>query len=116
MLRTHLLVSDFKPAERLKNISPSGIRRFFALAQGMANVIDLSLGEPHFTPPKHALDTGCQAAKEGGTHYAPTNGVPELREVLAKKAHHDYGLDCDPNSEILITVAGLKHFSRHLLA
>jgi len=102
------LVSSFKPAERLKRIKPSGIRRFFALAQEMPDTISLSVGEPDFTPPKHALDAGWQAAKEGKTHYAPTNGFPELREALAQKAHRDYGLSYDPNTEILITVGGTE--------
>lgn len=103
-----VLVSEFKSAERLKRIKPSGIRRFFALAQGIPDAISLSLGEPDFTPPKHALDAGWQAAKEGKTHYAPTNGIPELREALAKKAYRDYGVSYDPNSEILITVGGTE--------
>jgi len=102
------LVSGFKPAERLKRIKPSGIRRFFALAQEMPDAINLSVGEPDFTPPKHALDAGWQAAKEGKTHYAPTNGFPELRKALAQKAHRDYGLSYEPNSEILITVGGTE--------
>jgi len=102
------LVSEFKSAERLKRIKPSGIRRFFALAQGIPDAISLSLGEPDFASPKHALDAGWQAAKEGKTHYAPTNGIPELREALAKKAYGDYGLSYDPNSEILITVGGTE--------
>lgn len=101
-------MSDFKSAERLKLIKPSGIRRFFALAQGIPDAIGLSLGEPDFTSPKHALDAGWQAAKEGKTHYAPTNGIPELREALAKKAYGNYGLSYDPNSEILITVGGTE--------
>ncbi len=101
-------MSEFKPAERLKRIKSSGIRRFFALAQGIPDAISLSLGEPDFTSPKHALDAGWQAAKEGKTHYAPTNGIPELREALAKKAYRDYGLSYDPNSEILITVGGTE--------
>jgi len=101
-------VSDFKSAERLKLIKSSGIRRFFALAQGIPDAIGLSLGEPDFTSPKHALDAGWQAAKEGKTHYAPTNGIPELREALAKKAYGNYGLSYDPNSEILITVGGTE--------
>lgn len=101
-------MSDFKSAERLKRIKPSGIRRFFALAQGIPDAIGLSLGEPDFTSPKHALDAGWQAAKEGKTHYAPTNGIPELREALAKKAYGDYGLSYDPNSEILVTVGGTE--------
>ena len=101
-------MSDFKSAERLKRIKPSGIRRFFALAQGIPDAISLSLGEPDFSSPNHALDAGWQAAKEGKTHYAPTNGIPELREALAKKAYGDYGLSYDPDSEILITVGGTE--------
>jgi aminotransferase len=54
------------------------------------------------------LDAGWEAAKEGRTHYAPTNGFAELREALAQKAYHDYGLSYDPNSEILITVGGTE--------
>jgi aminotransferase len=103
-----LLVSNLKPSERLKSIKPSGIRRFFTLAQGISDAISLSVGEPDFSPPEHALDAGWQAAKEGKTHYAPTNGIPELRDALAQKAHRDYGLNYDPNSEILITVGGTE--------
>lgn len=66
------------------------------------------MGEPDFTPPKHALEAGWQAAKEGKTHYTPTNGIPELREELARKAYRDYGLNYDPASEILITVGGTE--------
>ena len=104
----YLLASDVKPAERLKRIKPSGIRRFFSLAQGIPDVISLSVGEPDFTPPKHVLDAGWQAAKEGKTHYAPTNGISELRESLAQKAYRNYGLHYDPNSEILVTVGGTE--------
>ena len=102
------MVSNFKPAERLKRIKPSGIRRFFTLAQGIPDAISLSVGEPDFTSPKHALDAGWRAAKEGKTHYAPTNGLPELRECLGQKAYRDYGLSYDPESEILITVGGTE--------
>ena len=103
-----LLVSNFKPAKRLKHIKPSGIRRFFTLAREIPDAINLSVGEPDFTPPKHALDAGWQAAKEGKTHYAPTNGISELREALAQKAYRDYGLSYDSDSEILITVGGTE--------
>lgn len=99
---------SFKPADRLKNIKYSGIRRFFEIAQKTPNVINLSVGEPDFVPPKHALDAGWQAMKEGKTHYAPTNGIPELREALAQKAYQDYGLRYDPNAEILVTAGGAE--------
>ena len=110
------LASRFKPAERLKRIKLSGIRRFFALAQEIPDVINLSVGEPDFTPPIHALEAGWQAAKEGKTHYAPTNGIPELREALTQKAYREYDLSYDPNSEILITVGGTEAIFSALIA
>jgi aspartate/methionine/tyrosine aminotransferase len=110
------LVSNFKPAERLKHVKLSGIRRFFALAQEIPDIINLSVGEPDFTPPRHALEAGWQAAKEGKTHYAPTNGIPELREAVAQKACHEYNLGYDTNSEILITVGGTEAIFSALIA
>ena len=100
------MVSHVRPAERLNCIKPSGIRRFFALAQEMPRCINLSVGEPDFPAPSCALEEASHAVREGRTHYAPTNGVPELREALAQKAHRDYGLTYDPNCEVLICVGG----------
>jgi len=102
------LVRPLEPVERLKAIKPSGIRRFFCLAQEMPVCYNLSVGEPDFCVPAHALDGGWQAIKGGRTHYAPTNGVPELRETLAQKAYRDYRLNYDPNSEILVIVGGTQ--------
>jgi aminotransferase len=102
------MVASFKPAERLKMIKPSGIRRFFAVAQEMPDAINLSVGEPDFTPPKEALEAGFQAGREGKTHYAPTNGIHELRLAIAEKAKRDYRLDYDPDSEILVTAGGTE--------
>jgi aminotransferase len=107
---------SFKAAERLKSIKPSGIRRFFAAAQEIPSIINLSVGEPDFTPPMHALEGGWKAALAGKTHYAPTNGIPELREALAEKAYKEYGLEYDPNSEILITVGATEAISLALMA
>jgi len=109
------LVSRFRPANRLKSIKPSGIRRFFALAQEMPDCINLTIGEPDFCPPQHALDAGWRAAREGKTHYAPTNGIPELREALVEKAYHDYRISYDPNFEVLITVGGTEAIFAALL-
>jgi aminotransferase len=102
------LTPDYKPAERLKCIKPSGTRRFFAMAKEIPDAINLSLGEPDFCPPTEILEAGWQAAKEGKTHYEPTNGVPELRQALSQKAENDYGLNYDPDSEVLVTVGGTE--------
>lgn len=102
------MVSVFGPARRLKSIKPSGIRRFFALGQEIPGCINLTLGEPDFCPPSYALKAGWRAAEEGKTHYAPTNGISELREGLVQKAYRDYGLSYDPNCEVLVTVGGTE--------
>lgn len=99
---------NFRPVDRLKNIKYSGIRRFFDLAQKNPSVINLSVGEPDFVPPKHALEAGWEAMKEGKTHYTSTNGISELREALTQKAYQDYSLNYDPNSEILVTAGGTE--------
>jgi aspartate/methionine/tyrosine aminotransferase len=78
------------------------------LAKKAPNIINLSVGEPDFVSPRHTLEAGWEAAKEGKTHYAPTNGIPELLEALAKKAYLEYDLNYDPNFEIIITVGGTE--------
>jgi len=88
----------------------------FSLAQGISNAISLGLGEPDFAPPRHVLEAAKRALDEGKTHYPPTPGVQELREALAKKAKHDYGLSYDPNSEVLVTVGGTQAIFLALLA
>lgn len=107
---------NFRTAERLKNIKRSGIRQFFAAAQEIPGVINLSVGEPDFTPPKHVLEEAWRALQDGKTHYAPTNGIPELREALVEKAYRDYGLRYDPASEVLVTVGGTEAIFLALLA
>jgi aminotransferase len=97
------LTLRYDHADRLKCIEPSGIRRFFGLAEKMGDCINLSAGEPDFCPPDHVLGAITGAAESGKTHYEPTNGIPELRLALARKALSDYGLDYDPNSEIMVT-------------
>lgn len=98
----------FRPAKRLENIKPSGIRRFSSMAKKIPDVIDLTIGEPDFPVSSQALEAGWNAAKGGKTHYGPTNGLPELREALAKKAFREYGLKYDPETEILVTVGGTE--------
>ncbi|MEM2987848.1 MAG: pyridoxal phosphate-dependent aminotransferase [Candidatus Bathyarchaeia archaeon] len=82
----------------------------------MPDIINLSVGEPDFTPPIHALEGGWKAALAGKTHYAPTNGVAELREALAEKARKEYGLQYDPESEVLVTVGGTEAIFLALMA
>lgn len=103
-------------AERLQKIKPSGIRRIFSLAQNIPDLINLGIGEPDFTPPKHILNAAQNAISEGKTHYSPSNGIPELREATAEKFTREYGLYYNPENEILVTVGATEAVALALLA
>jgi aminotransferase len=106
----------FGRAERLRNVEVSGIRRLFALGQDASDVVSLGIGEPDFSPPQHVLDAAVQAMSEGKTHYTASNGIPELREALAKKYGREYGVHYNPESEILVTVGATEAVAIALLA
>lgn len=88
----------------------------FTLTQADQQIISLGIGEPDFPSPPHVNEAVARAMREGKTHYPPTNGIPELREALAKKAKKDYGLIYDPNSEILVTVGATEAIFLALMA
>jgi aminotransferase len=81
----------------------------------MPGVINLTVGEPDFAPPGHVLEAGWRASQEGKTHYAPTNGITELREALVQKAYREYGLSYDPRTEVLVTVGATEAIFSALL-
>jgi aminotransferase len=89
--------------------------RFFTLGRNTPNSIDLSLGEPDFSVPKRALRAGWKAITEGKTRYEPTNGSAELRRALTEKAFVDYGLEYDPETEVLVTVGATEAISLAML-
>lgn len=95
-------------ARKLGNIKASGIRRLFGLVEQIPDVISLGIGEPDFAPPPHVLDAVKRALDDGKTHYAPSNGISELREALARKFSRDYGLFYNPEGEILVTVGATE--------
>ncbi|MGB9131208.1 MAG: aminotransferase class I/II-fold pyridoxal phosphate-dependent enzyme [Methanosarcina sp.] len=90
-------------AEAVKNIPPSGIRRFFDLVSGLEDIISLGVGEPDFITPWHIREMCIHSLEKGQTSYTSNYGLPELRDELSRTYYRRYGLDYDPASEILIT-------------
>lgn len=90
----------------VKNLKPSGIRRFFDLANTMEGVISLGVGEPDFSTPWHICEEAIQSMTDGKTHYTANRGLLELRQEIAKFHHEHYQQDYDPETEILVTVGG----------
>ena len=91
-------------AERIHNLPPSGIRKFFDIAATMDDVISLGIGEPDFITPSPFLEAGIRSLREGETHYTSNSGILELRQALSIHLHKLYGVRYDPNDEILISV------------
>ena len=91
-------------SQRVANLKPSGIRKFFDIAATMDDVISLGIGEPDFTTPKPILDAGIQALQKGETHYTSNAGIMELRTLLAEHLENLYGVSYNPETEIVCTV------------
>ncbi|MFQ5613758.1 MAG: aminotransferase class I/II-fold pyridoxal phosphate-dependent enzyme [Anaerolineae bacterium] len=91
-------------ANRVQQIPPSGIRRFFDIAATMDDVISLGIGEPDFVTPSMVLEEGINSLRRGETHYTSNSGTTELRVAIARHLERLYGLSYDPALEILITV------------
>ena len=87
-------------------LKPSGIRRFFDIAEEMDNVISLGVGEPDFLTPWHIREAGIASLESGKTRYTANRGLKALREEIAKYNKRRFGLDYNPNSEVLVTVGG----------
>jgi aminotransferase len=91
-------------AQRVANLKPSGIRKFFDIVATMKDVISLGIGEPDFDTPDPILQEGMRSLQRGETHYTSNAGVLELREELAGHLERLYGIAYDPLTEIIITV------------
>ena len=88
----------------LDSLKPSGIRKFFDIANEMKDVISLSIGEPDFQTPWHIRQAGIQAAEEGKTWYSPSMGFLALREEISSYLQRRFELHYNPKSEVLVTV------------
>ncbi len=91
-------------SQRVQAISPSGIRKFFDLLTSMEGVISLGVGEPDFVTPWTIREAAISSIERGYTMYTSNYGLLELREEVARYLKRLYGVEYDPNKEILITV------------
>ena len=69
------------------------------------DVVHLEIGEPDFATPAAVVEAGCDALREGWTHYGPANGQPDLREAIAAYLNGSRGTAYDP-AQIVVTPGG----------
>ena len=87
-------------------MKPSGIRKFFDIAESMENVISLGVGEPDFPTPWQVRSAGIRSLEQSRTRYTSNAGMVTLREEIAKFMNRKYHLSYEPQGEILVTVGG----------
>lgn len=90
----------------IKVVKPSGIRKFFDIANEMEDVISLSIGEPDFSTPWHVRQEAIDTLQQGKTWYSPNRGFFELRQEICKWVERKYHVTYHPESEVLVTVGG----------
>jgi len=90
----------------VRDIKPSGIRRFFDIAATMDDVISLGVGEPDFPTPWHIRRAGIKSLENSKTRYTSNAGLMELREEICKYISRRYSVNYDPKTEVLVTVGG----------
>lgn len=90
----------------VQEVKPSGIRKFFDIANTMKDVISLGVGEPDFPTPWEIRKAGILSLEAGKTRYTANRGLEQLREEISHWMERKYGLSYDPSDEILVTVGG----------
>ena len=93
-------------SDKVMDIKPSGIRKFFDLVQEMPDAISLGVGEPDFDTPWHIREEGIFSLERGRTFYTSNAGLLELRKAISAYLKRKQRLDYDPLHEVLVTVGG----------
>ncbi len=97
-------IKNSQISDKVSNLAPSGIRKFFNLLSSIEGVISLGIGEPDFVTPWHIREAAIHSLEKGNTMYTSNQGLPKLREELSRYLESHYKLNYDPETELLITV------------
>jgi len=92
--------------QRIQNIPPSGIRKFFDIVATMKDAISLGVGEPDFVTPWAIREAGIYSLEKGRTYYTANAGLMELREEICNYNKRKYNIEYNPKDEVLVTVGG----------
>ena len=93
-------------SQRVQNIQPSGIRKFFDLLENLDGAISLGVGEPDFVTPWHIRDAGIYSLEKGFTKYTSNAGMVALRREISAYLERRFGLRYDYKSQLIVTVGG----------
>ena len=94
---------------RIKRLPPYVIAEVNAMRhaarQAGRDIIDLGMGNPDLPPAQHVIDKLCEVAQKPGAHgYSQSKGIPGLRKAQANYYGRRFGVDCDPETEVVVTM------------
>ncbi len=92
--------------KNVREMPPSGIRKYFDMINEMEGVISLGVGEPDFVTPWNVREAGIYSLEKGHTHYSSNAGFIELRHEISKYLYRRFNLSYNPTDEIIVTVGG----------
>ena len=93
-------------SDRVTEIRPSGIRKFFDIVSEMKDAVSLGVGEPDFDTPWHIREEGIYSLEKGRTFYTSNAGLKELKEEICRYLSRRFGLGYDFDREVIVTVGG----------
>lgn len=93
-------------SNKIKNVKPSGIRKFFDIAGTMEGVISLGVGEPDFSTPWVIRKAAIQVLERKHIIYGPNKGLLPLRQAITNRIEKKHGVKYDPDKEVIVTVGG----------
>lgn len=93
-------------ADKVVQIKPSGIRKFFDIVSEMEDAISLGVGEPDFDTPWHIRDEGIYSLEKGRTFYTSNAGLKELKQEVVHYIKRKQGIEYDAGAEVIVTVGG----------
>ena len=82
-------------ADKVVDIKPSGIRKFFDVVSEMPDAISLGVGEPDFDTPWHIRDEGIYSLEKGRTFYTSNAGLMDLRKEICVYLNRKYNVSYD---------------------
>src|SRR6185295_9180731 len=84
------------------------------------DIIDLGMGNPDGAPPKHVIDKLAEVAAKPNAHrYSASKGIPGLRKAQAGYYQRRFGVDLDPDREVIVTLGskeGLANLAQAITA
>ena len=93
-------------SQRIQEVPPSGIRKYFDIMAEMDDAISLGVGEPDFQTPWHIRDAGIYSLEKGFTKYTPNAGLSDLRRAICRYLKRRFDLEYQPIGQTLVTVGG----------